>query len=239
MSSIDFSSSLPPADAADAPKRRQRRKDARPQEMLQAALELFAEKGYAATRLDDIAARVGVSKGTVYLYFDSKEALFQALIRDGALPILEAVEGMVDALGSQPARDLLRSVLYSYWEGIGNTPLGAIHKVMVCEARNFPEIAEYYNETYIRRGRGLLKRVLELGIARGEFRAVNPEVLLDVVFAPMMMLTIWRNSVGLCAEVAFTPDQFIDTHLDLLLNGGLVAPAAPLAAQPATHSSEK
>lgn len=195
--------------------------------MLQAALELFAEKGYAATRLEDIAARVGVSKGTVYLYFASKEALFQALIRDGAMPIVAAAEVMIDdAAGQQSAGELLRGVLHAYWNGIGNTSLGAIHKLMVCEARNFPEIAEYYNETYVRRGRDLLKRVLELGMARGEFRPQDPEVLLDVVFAPMMMLTIWRNSVGLCAEAAFTPDQFIDTHLDLLLNGGLVV-AAP------------
>jgi AcrR family transcriptional regulator len=130
---------------------RQRRKEARPAELTAAALELFVEKGFVGTRLDDVAARAGVSKGTLYLYFDSKEALFKAVIREGILPILDEGAGMVDNFTGSSA-DLLRGLILEWWKRIGSTSLGGVPKLMISESGNFPELANYYHDTVITRG---------------------------------------------------------------------------------------
>ena len=142
---------------------RQRRKEARPAELMAAALELFVEKGFAGTRLDDVAARAGVSKGTLYLYFDSKEALFKAVIQEGIVPILEEGAGLVDSFEGS-AGELLRLLINEWWQRIGNTHLGGVPKLMISEARNFPELAVYYHDAVIMRGRDLMRRTLQRGI---------------------------------------------------------------------------
>lgn len=197
---------------------RQRRKEARPAELTAAALELFVEKGFVGTRLDDVAARAGVSKGTLYLYFDSKEALFKAVIREGILPILDEGAGMVDNFTGASA-DLLRGLILEWWKRIGSTTLGGVPKLMISEAGNFPELAAYYNDTVITRGRELMRRVLQRGIAGGEFRAVEVETAIDVIFAPVLMMLIWRHSLGACGCGSHDPKSYLQTHLDLALNG--------------------
>jgi AcrR family transcriptional regulator len=197
---------------------RQRRKEARPGELTAAALELFVERGFAATRLDDVAARAGVSKGTLYLYFNSKEALFKAVIEEGILPVLDEGAGMVDGFQGSPT-ELLRSLMLEWWNRIGSTHLGGIPKLMFSEAGNFPDLAQYYHDAVISRGRGLMYRVLERGIAAGEFRAVDIDVAIDVIFAPVLMMAIWRYSLGSCGCGSHDPAQFLQTHLDLALNG--------------------
>jgi AcrR family transcriptional regulator len=201
---------------------RQRRKEARPAELTAAALELFVEKGFAGTRLDDVAARAGVSKGTLYLYFDSKEALFKAVIQEGIVPILEAGAGMVDSFTGGSV-DLLRGVILEWWKRIGATSLAGVPKLMISEAGNFPELAAYYNDTVIIRGRELLRRILQRGIARGEFRAVDVETAIDVIFAPVLMMLVWRYSLGACGCGSHDPATYLRTHLDLALNGLAVA----------------
>ena len=201
---------------------RQRRKEARPAELTAAALELFVEKGFAGTRLDDVAARAGVSKGTLYLYFDSKEALFKAVIQEGIVPILEVGAGMVDSFTGGSA-DLLRGVILEWWKRIGTTSLAGVPKLMISEAGNFPELAAYYNDTVIIRGRELLRRILQRGIARGEFRAVDVETAIDVIFAPVLMMLVWRYSLGACGCGSHDPATYLRTHLDLALNGLAVA----------------
>ena len=194
-----------------------RRKDDRPAELTAAALELFVEKGFAATRLDDVAARAGVSKGTLYLYFDSKEALFKAVIEQGILPMLDQGESMLDSFkGSAP--ELLRGMLLTWWQLIGATRLGGIPKLMISEATNFPEIAQYYHDNVIARGRNLLRQALQRGVAAGEFRSIDVEAAIDVIFAPVLMLAIWRHSMGVCGKEQ-DPDTYLNTHLDLLLSG--------------------
>ena len=197
---------------------RQRRKEARPAELTAAALELFVEKGFAGTRLDDVAARAGVSKGTLYLYFDSKEALFKAVIQEGIVPILEAGAGMVDSFTGSSA-DLLRGVILEWWKRIGATSLAGVPKLMISEAGNFPELATYYNDTVIIRGRELMRRILQRGIAAGEFRPIEVETSIDVIFAPVLMMLIWRFSLGACGCGSHDPATYLSTHLDLLLNG--------------------
>ena len=201
---------------------RQRRKEARPAELMAAALELFVEKGFAGTRLDDVAARAGVSKGTLYLYFDSKEALFKAVIQEGIVPILEDGAGLVESFGGTSS-DLLRALIGNWWQRIGETPLAGVPKLMISEAGNFPELANYYYDTVIMRGRDLMRRTLQRGIAAGEFRVVDVETAIDVIFAPVLMLVIWRYSLGACCGTRYDPQVYLQTHLDLAVNGLSVA----------------
>lgn len=203
---------------------RQRRKEARPAELLAAALELFVEKGFVGTRLEDVAARAGVSKGTLYLYFDSKEALFKAVIQEGMVPILEQGAGLVDGFKGSAA-DLLRTLIGEWWQRIGNTALAGVPKLMISEAGNFPELANYYHDTVIVRGRDLMRRALQRGIASGEFRVVDVETAIDVIFAPVLMMVIWRYSLGACCGTAHDPQVYLTTHLDLALRG-LARPVA-------------
>ncbi len=205
-------------DAQDAaPSPRRRRKDARPSELTAAALDLFVEKGFAATRLDDVAARAGVSKGTLYLYFDSKEALFKAVIEEGIVPALAAAEQQLAGYQGTSA-GLLQALLNGWWQQIGNTHLGGVVKLIISESRNFPDAAQYYHDHVIVRGRSLLRAALNRGIATGEFREMNVESCIDVAIAPLLMLVIWRYSLCFCGN-DIDPAEFLRTHVDLLVNG--------------------
>ena len=208
---------------------RQRRKEARPAELTAAALQLFVEKGFAGTRLEDVAARAGVSKGTLYLYFDSKEALFKAVIQEGIVPILEEGAGLVEGFQGSSA-DLLQALISEWWQRIGNTHLGGVPKLMISEAGNFPELATYYHDAVIMRGRDLMRRTLQRGIASGEFRRIDVESAIDVIFAPVLMMVIWRYSLGACCGTAHDPQTYLQTHFDLIV-GGLVAAGRTRAAR--------
>ncbi len=208
--------SVPLANAETRVPRR-RRKDARPSELTAAALELFVERGFATTRLEDVAARAGVSKGTLYLYFDSKEALFKAVIEEGIVPTLVAAEQQL-AEHSGSAAELLRKRLFGWWQQIGGTRLAGVPKLIISESRNFPEVAQYYHDKVILRGRALLRTVLQRGIADGEFRALDVETAIDVIIAPLLMLVIWRFSLCFCGQET-DPESYLETHFDLLVHG--------------------
>lgn len=195
-----------------------RRKDARPQELTAAALELFVEKGYAATRLDEIAAQAGVSKGTLYLYFPSKEELFKAVVREGLLPLLAEGETLVaNAPGS--ASDLFRAIVMRWWEVVGDNPIGGISKLIFAEARNFPEIARFYADEVIERGKRLLVAALQRGIDSGEFRPFNPHDLVHIVFSPLMMRLIWKHSLDCCGIHTVPVDVYLREYIELTLRG--------------------
>lgn len=165
------------------PPPRKRRKEARPAELLAAALTQFVDKGYAATRLEDVARQAGVSKGTLYLYFDNKEALFKAVVQDGIVPVL--AEGETIAAGhAGDSFTLLERLLDTWWSRIGNTAYAGIPKLIIAEAGNFPEIAAFYYEQVISRGRALVIAALRRGIEHGEFRPVDVETTTDVILAP-------------------------------------------------------
>lgn len=197
---------------------RRRRKEARPSELTAAALDCFVEKGYAATRLDEVAARAGVSKGTLYLYFDSKEALFKAVIQEGIVPTLAESEARV-ANHRGSAAELLRELLLNWWEMIGGTRLSGVFKLMLCEESNFPEVAEYYHEQVVERGRRLLAAAFTLGVESGEFRPIDVDACINVGLAPPIMLAIWRHSPLSARDCSLEPSRFLATHLDILLNG--------------------
>lgn len=196
---------------------RRRRKDARPSEVKAVALQLFIEKGYAATRLDDIAARAGVVKGTLYLYFDSKEALFNAVVREGLVPVLsEWKERLADYAGSSP--DLLREVVLDFWEVLGSGQAGGLLKLVLSEGRNFSDFAHVYHDAVIAQGINLLRAVVARGIARGEFRAVETEAVAHIVMAPLLMRVIWEQSLG-HSVTGMPTKRYLSKHLELMLSG--------------------
>ncbi len=196
----------------------ERRKETRPSELTAAALELFVEKGFAATRLDEIAARAGVSKGTLYLYFDSKEELFKAVIRDSLLPALAQGEELLNGYPGD-TEGLLREIVYGWWDVIGSRPIGGIPKLIIAEARNFPEIARFYYDEVIARGQTLLCKVLRRGIERGEFRPFDPDVMVRIVFAPLLMRAVSRHSIDMCGVAAVPADIYLREYLELVVRG--------------------
>lgn len=183
---------------------------------MSAALELFVERGYAATRLEDVAARAGVSKGTVYLYFSGKEALFQAVIREGLLPALEQGERLAAGHGGSAAQ-LLADLLRGWWQLVGAQKVGGLPKLMIAEARNFPQIARFYHDEVIVRGHRLLGQALELGMARGEFRRCELEPTLSILFAPVLMLAVWRHSFVPCGCTDGPPEAYLESCIDFIL----------------------
>lgn len=204
--------------------RRQRRKEARPAELAAAALALFVEKGFAATRLDDVARRAGVSKGTLYLYFDSKEALFRAMIEESMVPLLGEVEALVVRLRDDPAQ-LLRTLLEYWWAQVGSTPLAGTCRLMVCEAGNFPEVSAYFHERVIGPWVALLTQVIESGMASGVFRRANPETVRQMVFYPFLLQAVWRCGDAGCVDAKPMPEGHFDTFFDTLFYGLLASPA--------------
>lgn len=200
------------------PAPRKRRKEARPSELLEAALDLFVEKGFAATRLEDVAARAGVSKGTLYLYFENKDALFKAVIQEGIIPVIAENEAIA-ARHTGCSFDLLEILLNNWWSKIGQTAFAGIPKLIVAEARNFPELALFYYENVISRGRALVGSALRRGMESGEFRSMEVETTVDVVIAPILMLLIWRFSMSCCQNAESDPQLYLRIHMDLLRQG--------------------
>lgn len=200
------------------PPRRRRRKDARPAELVAAALECFAERGFAATKLDDIAAKAGVAKGTVYLYFPSKEELFKAVVRESLLPNIARAETLLGE-SALPAAAQLRGLLEFMTGRMASSPVGIIPKLVVTEAGNFPDIARFYLDNVVQRGFALIGRVLRRGIERGEFRQVDVRHTTFCVIAPVLLTALWRHSLGRFEPDALDPDALWRTHVELLLQG--------------------
>lgn len=200
------------------PAPRKRRKEDRPSELLGAALNLFVEKGFTATRLEDVAAKAGVSKGTLYLYYENKEALFKAVIQEGVIPIIAENEAIA-AKHTSSSFDLLEKLLDNWWTKIGQTAFAGIPKLMVAEARNFPELATFYYENVINRSRALVGSTLLRGMNSGEFRQMDVETTIDVLIAPILMLLIWRFSMNCCQGSQTDPQHYLQIHMDILRQG--------------------
>jgi TetR/AcrR family transcriptional regulator len=200
--------------------KRERRKEARPGELLAAALDLFVEKGFAATKAEEVAARAGVSKGTLFLYFKSKEELFKAVVRENISGNFPAWNAEFDNFQGSTA-EMLSYAMNAWWAHVGATQASGITKLMMSEARNFPELAAFYQDEVIRPGNALLGRILQRGIDRGEFRPVNLKYGVYSVLAPLMFLTMWKHSLGACVgqDVELVPKDYIAAQIDTLLNG--------------------
>ena len=211
---------------------RQRRKETRPQELLDAALTLFVEKGFAATRSEEVAHAAGVSKGTLYLYYPSKEELFKAVVRQNLSNLIaEGIELAESYQGS--TSDLLVELMSIWWQRFGNTPAAGIHKVVLSEVRNFPELAQFYTDEVIAPADRLFSGAVQRGIDRGEFRALPVHEVAHALMAPMIFMALHQHSFGACPvhdSMQIDPVSVLHTQLDIMLRGLEVrAPAAAAA----------
>jgi AcrR family transcriptional regulator len=207
-----------PAPRRPRSPRWRRRKDARPEEIVAAALDVFVERGFAATKLEDVARRAGVTKGTIYLYFENKEALFKAVVRETIVPVIAKGEAVAQAFTGS-ARALFERLVREYWRLVGETALAGIPKLMMAEAGNFPELARFYYEEVAVRGHRLMASVLERGIKQGEFRPVDVAVAAKLAMAPLMHAVIARRAFAACMPEGFDVGNYLDTHIDLYLHG--------------------
>lgn len=208
------------------PSRRARRKEARPAELLEAATRLFVEKGYAATRVEEVAALANVSKGTLFLYYPSKEALLKAVVRENIAGRFAQWQAQLqDFEGSTP--DLVRYAFAVWLECIAHSPAGGICKLMSSECCNFPELATFYLEEVIYPGNALIRCILERGIARGEFRHVDLDVGIHLIVTPMFSYIQWRHSMGVCypQSLGVSAEVYFAAHIDNLLRGLAANPA--------------
>jgi AcrR family transcriptional regulator len=202
----------------DSPARWRRRKEARPQEILDAALTVFAEKGFAAARMDDIAARAGVTKGTIYLYFDSKEAVFKTLVRESIGDTLTRVTGEANRLEGSAA-DMLRAILRIIGHFMRTSDRVVLPKIVIAEFGNFPELARFYREEVVEKGLAALGSVIAHGIARGEFRDIAPEHAARLCIAPILLAAVWRTTFAKIDTTPYDLEGLIETHIDVLLRG--------------------
>lgn len=201
----------------DAPRRpRRRRKQARPSEIIDAGLKEFAEKGFADTRLEDVAHRAGIVKGTIYLYFPSKEALFIAALRDRVTPVIDHVDGLTESYEGS-AEELLRVVIRTIHERLVNTELRILMRMMIAEGHRFPELTRFYYEEIISKGRLLLERIVALGLTQGEFDHTAVSRAPMVIMAPAMMAALWKLLFEPYHPVA--PEDFAEAHADLVFRG--------------------
>jgi AcrR family transcriptional regulator len=198
-----------------SPCRWRRRKSARPEEILDAALELFTEKGFSATRMLDVAKKAGISKGTLYLYFENKEAIFRAVVQEMMAPRLDEFEEMVK-LYKGPSDVLLRKMIKGWWQSVGETRLSAIPKLIVSEAGNFPELAEFFVNTVVKRGRKVFTDVVSRGITSGEFNVYEPRAVARLIVAPLVQLTIWMHSLKVYDE-NMSNEDFLELHTEFIL----------------------
>jgi AcrR family transcriptional regulator len=204
-------------DATGA-KRWVRRREARPGEIVEAALACFNERGFAATKLDDVAKRAGVTKGTLYLYFASKEDLFKAAVRESLLPrIVQLLGGMTGEL-EDPAKTIRRFML-SFVQEVLPTPAGIIPKLIISEAHNFPELARFYHDEVIKRVRSLLTDLIRRGVEEGRFRPVDPELVFFSLVSPMMIAALWRQTFEAYDTHPLDASAMISSHLDLIFRG--------------------
>ena len=207
-----------PGAASGATARWRRRKDARPQEILDAALAVFAEKGFAAARMDEIATRAGVSKGTIYLYFESKEAVFRALVQATLARRVSDLAAVVrDHKG--PIAPLLRELLLRLGHFVSTSDLVVLPKMVIAEAGNFPDLARIYREEVVERGLTLFSGLLQAGMARGEFRKVPVQHAVRLCMAPLLLAAIWRTTFAALDSSPYDYAGLIETHVSTLLRG--------------------
>lgn len=197
--------------------KKQRRAPAkRPGEILEAALALFVEKGFAATRLDDVAARAGLSKAAIYLYFEDKTALFQGVVQQAIGANILTVEATVKA-HQGPVAVLIPGILEFMASRVEDTPMASIAKLVISESRAFPEIGRFYLKEVIGRGIPIFEGLIARGIANGEFRPVDPGLTVRSMISPMLLSVIWKTVFEPIGAEKLDARALARHHADLML----------------------
>lgn len=218
---------------SEEPKWRRRAAD-RPGEILDAALSVFIAKGFAATKLDDVAAAAGISKGLLYRYFDNKAELFKAMVR---AMLVSTIRNAADQVkGSTSATQALDYFLGQMKAVASDARRSAIPKLVVSESGNFPELAVFYLTEVINPALAQLTALIRRGIEAGEFRKVDPVNAARLLVAPFLMTVIWRHTFARHEIGTFNPDALIEQHREILLHG-LASGSTPRPAKRGRRSS--
>ena len=207
---------------AAVPRWRRRAAD-RPREILDAALNVFVAKGFAAAKLDDVAASAGISKGLLYRYFDNKAELFKEVIRQTLVTTIREVGDRARA--SQSAAAALDVFLEQMIAVASDERRSAIPKLVISESGNFPELAVFYLAEVIGPGLKQLSALVRRGVESGEFRPVDPQLAARSIIAPMLLAVIWRHTFARHDKGRFDPAALIGQHRDILLHGLATADA--------------
>lgn len=195
-----------------------RRAEARPDEVLDAALALFVEKGFAATQVEDIAVRAGLSKGAVYLYFPSKEAILEGLVKRAVLPIANNALGLLENYVGDP-RPVISTALKMVAGRLADPRMVAIPRLLIREIINFPEFAQMYRREVLDRVIPAVQRLIQNGIDEGYFRKVDPELTLRSVIGPIIAHMVISELFGIRPAEGLAVDRLIDNHLTILFDG--------------------
>ncbi len=196
-----------------------RRKEARPPEILRAALACFAERGFAATKLDDVAARAGVTKGTLYLYFPNKEEIFKAVVRTELIPLIDKVEKKIAAKNLSAGETL--KLLVTFWtQRMINSRFAPLPKLIISEGANFPELARFYVEEVVARAFVLIGGILRRGIETGEFRTdLEVENTIYCIVSPVLFSMLYKHSLEPHTSRKLSTESLFETHINLILRG--------------------
>jgi len=193
--------------------RYQRRKEDRPQEISEAAFEVFAAKGYSAARVDEVAKRAGVSKGLLYLYFKTKEELFKAVIKSVVTRRVDALLVAVEETDLSSEK-FFRGPLLEFMKQIPRSPVAVVIRLLIAEGQRHPDLVDYYWDNVVSKGLAAISRFVERGVERGEFRGTAVTELPQLVLAPMMLSMIWRI---LFEKRELDTDKLMDTHIEMIL----------------------
>ncbi|HEX7761468.1 MAG TPA: TetR/AcrR family transcriptional regulator [Caulobacteraceae bacterium] len=204
-----------------------RRKQARPAEIISAALSVFAEKGFAAARLDEIAARAGVSKGAVYLYFETKEDLFRAVVHEAVAPNIDAIETAVAAYEGDFST-LAALIMANITRIATGGPVGGVAKMVIGESRNFPELAKVWHDALVSPALAVLAGAIARAQARGEVKPGDPRAYALGIVSPMLMGVLWRETFEPVGAPPFDLPALSQQHLRTVL-GGMLTEQVPAA----------
>ena len=195
---------------------RRRAPEERPTQILDAAFHEFGERGLAGARLDDIAKRAQVAKGTIYLYFPNKEALFREMVHATIVSALVEAEASLAGLASETAEAQLRRLGQGWWTFLRTERVQALQRLVALELGQFPDLMQFYADEVIARGRRLVSGIIARGVERGEFREVDPQI------AARMFSSIWMSHSTWCARREFfktlgSDEQVLDDMLEFYL----------------------
>ena len=193
--------------------RYRRRKEDRPQEITAAAFEAFAEKGFAGTRVDDVAKRAGVSKGLLYLYFKTKEELFKAVVKS---VVIRRVDRLIEKVESAElsSEDFIRGPLLTFLKRVPGSPVAIVVRLLISEGSRHPDLADYYFENVVAKGLAAISGLVERGVSQGEFRKSAVSDLPHLVLAPVMLSVVWGI---IFSKRQLDTDTLIETQMELIL----------------------
>jgi len=195
-----------------------RRKDKRPLEIMQAAVDLFVCKGFASTKIDDIAKQAGVSKGTVYLYYSSKESLFKAMIHELMVPKINEVERYILSYDGKQ-QELLKIVILQWWQTVKSSGITGIPKLIISEADNFPELTQFYVKEVIHRIQNILVNIINSGIDKQEFKKINPLLTSRVIMSSLVYFSMWETSLKKYDQNGLEVEDLIDEQIEIIFYG--------------------